>query len=196
MINRHFLKDSCNSRQLFRWYNYISFTKRDLLYFKNVKLQTQTSINSQLPHWLPGFPVHEAPVFVWPACPGSCSLLSILSALCGSPEPLYVHTSRKERPAVTSRDDDHSNADPGQPHWQHTREMLTSLRCTFSRGLPAQTWLRSNQECDQVNLCADLITHSKHIMGGKPGKRYILWGTLAFRGVFCYAIFLLNGFMI
>lgn len=92
-----------------------------------------------------------------------------------------VHTHFQEkRPTVTSRDD-HSNTDLGRHLTTHQRNADVTLR-RFFQGLPARARLSSNQECDQVNLCADLITHSNHIMGGKPGKRYILWGTLAFRG--------------
>lgn len=137
------------------------------------------STNTHLHDWLPGFPVREAPVFVRPACPSSCNLLSILLALYGSPEPLYTHFQEK-RSVVTLRDD-RSNTDLGCHLTAHQRNADVTL-WYFFQGLLAQARLSSNQEFDQVNLCLDLITHSKHIMGGKPGKGYILWGTLAFRG--------------
>lgn len=93
-----------------------------------------------------------------------------------------VHTHFQEkRPAVTSRDD-RSGTDLGHHLTTHQRNAdVTLLRCFF-QGLLARARLSNNQECDQVNLCFDLITHSNHIMRGKSGKGYILWGTLVFRG--------------
>lgn len=133
------------------------------------------SINTHPPDWLPGFPVREAPLFVWPACPSSCNLLSILFTWV-TKATVHSHFQEK-RPAVTSRDD-RSHADLGHHLTTHQRYAdVTLLRYLF-QGQLARARLSSNQECDQVNLWFDLITHSNHIMGGKPGKGYILWGTL------------------
>lgn len=63
----------------------------------------------------------------------------------------------------------------------------------FFQGLLARARLSGNQECDQVNLCTDLITRRHHIMGENQGE-----GTsceqAGIKGFFfSCGIFLLNG---
>lgn len=147
------------------------------------------SVNAQLTGWLLGFPEREAPVFVWPACPISCN--PVVYSLCFVwVTKATVHTHLQEKRAAETSRDDHGNTDPGR-HLTPQRNADVTLQYFF-QGLLARAQLSSNQECDQVNLCTDLITHTNHIMGGKAGKIYILWTTLVFRGGFfwlwCFSV--------
>lgn len=123
---------------------------------------------------------------VWGPCVCLASMSQLAQTCClFSPSSAWVtratvHTHfQEERPAVTSRDD-RSSSDPSRRSTTHQGNADVTRR-SFFQGLHARARLGSNQECDQVNLCIDLIAHSNHIMRGKPGNRYFLWRTLAFR---------------
>ncbi|KAG8004879.1 hypothetical protein GBF38_010696, partial [Nibea albiflora] len=54
------------------------------------------------------------------------------------------------------------------------RNADVTLRLIFSRVRMPGLGSAVIRNVIRSNLCTDLITHNEHIMGGKPGKRYIL----------------------
>lgn len=169
-----------HAMQLYSCYNYITFPK----WMFYILIKSKTASTDVYQHSPPRLTARLSCAWGPSVCLASMSQLVqpvvySLSFVWVTKATVHTHFPEK-RPVVTLRDD-RSNIDLGRHLTAHQRNADVTL-WYFFQGLLAQARLSSNQECDRDNLCLGLITHSNHIIGGKPGKGYILWETLAFRG--------------